>query len=229
MPDQPAAGTGTVLTGTGTGTVTPADARTYLSDFVSDPESLKALPDDHVVSWHGKVSQRVARDVDAAKPKPTVIPDKYDLKLPDQSLLDAKALDGIAATAKAMGLPQDQAAKLVEHTEAAVTAYVNASADQFRALSVKWAEDLKQHPTLGGQSFAANADLAKRVVDRFATPDLKTILNETGYGNHPALFAFMVNVGKAMKEDALVLAGSGANGNGSLASKFYDHPTSQPT
>jgi hypothetical protein len=208
--------------------VTPADARTYLADFVPDPTTLTALADADVVAWHGKVNGRVQKDVEAAKPTAPVIPDKYDLKLPEKSLLDGRALESVAATAKALGLPQDAASKLVEHTEAAVSAYVEATANQWRAKTQQWQTDLKAHPTVGGEGFSANMDLAKRMVDKYGSTELKQALEETGYGNFPALVEFVVKIGKAAKEDQLVHAGTQNGRTGDPLTKFYDHPTSQP-
>lgn len=41
--------------------VTPADARTFLSDFVADPTTLESMSDADVVSLHGRVSEGVTK------------------------------------------------------------------------------------------------------------------------------------------------------------------------
>ena len=42
-------------------TVTAADARTFVADFVPDPDGLKSMPDDKVVEYHTRVTQALTK------------------------------------------------------------------------------------------------------------------------------------------------------------------------
>lgn len=59
--------------------VDAATARTFLQDFAHDPEALKALPDDKVVEWHG----RVTAGLDKVRPAGGKWPEKWREEMAD--------------------------------------------------------------------------------------------------------------------------------------------------
>jgi len=64
--------------------------------------------------------------------------------------------------------------------------------------------------------------VAKKALDSFGTPELRTLLNESGIGNHPELIRFMVRAGKAISSDTFVAGERGAAGaRRDLASNLY--------
>jgi hypothetical protein len=68
---------------------------------------------------------------------------------------------------------------------------------------------------------------ALKARERFSTPALRQLLNETGFGNHPEVIKFFAKVGKAMREDAFHPPGSPpAPPEQPLENKFY--PTTSP-
>ena len=44
---------------------------------------------------------------------------------------------------------------------------------------------------------------ARRAIERFGTPALRQLLNETGLGNHPEMVRLAVRVGRALAEDSV--------------------------
>lgn len=162
-----------------------------------------------------------------AKPEATaattapVIPDKYDLKLPDGSLLNAKAVERIAAYAKAQRLTNEQAQSVLDTEHKAVASFIDGQIGELEARATAWATEAKADKEFGGDAFPQNMEYAKRAVDKYATPGLKQILNETGLGNHPEMLRVFYRIGKAMKEDSVVVPGSQAGQRPSMAERFY--------
>lgn len=136
--------------------------------------------------------------------KPAV-PEKYELKLPEGSQLDAAHVEKVAAYAKERGLSNEQAQAVLERESQAVSGFIEGSQNQLKEQSTKWVEELKQDKDVGGDSFNKSAELAKRFVSRFGDDSLKDALDQTGLGNHPGLFKMIVRAAKLMSEDQLVL------------------------
>jgi hypothetical protein len=135
-------------------------------------------------------------------------PKEYTLDLPENSQLDASAVDRIASFAKERGLTKDQAQELLSMESNAVSKFAEAQAEQVKVRVDGWKADVKLDKELGGEAYEKNVELAKRVVERFATEDFKKALNETGLGNHPELVRVFFKIGKSMAEDQLVIPGS---------------------
>lgn len=135
-------------------------------------------------------------------------PKEYTLALPEESPLDDSAVQRIAAEAKERGLTQEQAQELLNRESEAVSGYAKAQSEAFKQAVDGWKSQIENDKELGGAEYAKNAELAKRVVDRFATEEFKKALNETGFGNHPELFRVFFKIGKAMAEDQLVMPGA---------------------
>lgn len=135
-------------------------------------------------------------------------PEKYDLKLPEKSALDASAIERIAAYAKEQGLTNEEAQGLLEIESEAVSRYAQAQAEQVKSKVEGWKADVRKDKEIGGEAFEKNVELAKRVVERFASEDFKKALNETGLGNHPELVRVFFKIGLAMADDSLVQSGA---------------------
>src|SRR5688572_20896218 len=63
------------------------------------------------------------KQVEAPKEQKPVVPEKYDLKLPEGSLLEAAQMEKISAYAKEKGLSNEQAQELLERENDAVSGY----------------------------------------------------------------------------------------------------------
>lgn len=132
------------------------------------------------------------------------VPEKYDLKLPEGSLLEEGAIERISAFAKQKGLTNDQAQSLLEEQNSAVSGYQGRIMEAHNKQVDAWAKEVEADPEVGGENYKKNVELASRVVKRFGDEELVKQLNKTGYGNYPGLVKLMTRIGKAMSEDQLV-------------------------
>lgn len=146
-------------------------------------------------------------------------PESYDLKLPENAILTTT--ESVAEFAKAQNYTQEQAQAALEYANSQVKEYHDGLLTQSQEKRAEWKTQAETDSEYGGEAFKANAELASRAVERFASSELKTILNESGYGNHPELVRMFVNIGKAMGEDNFESGNKGGTQNTDLASRIY--------
>ena len=160
-------------------------------------------------------SEKAAEDAKNKKP------DSYELKLPEGSKLSKAEADEIASYAKEQGLSQEQAQKQLERESKLVAGFEAKSLEQLKEATGQWLEAVKTDKEIGGEGFAKNAELAKRVVTRFGTPEFKAELERTGLGNHPELVRIFTRIGHSMSDDQFVMPGTQSTPKPDMATRFY--------
>lgn len=193
-------------------TKTPAQDTTEVGSGASGNEAQADAKAPAEATKPEASAQEAKPESKAPEAEKPVVPEKYDLKLPDGSQLDAKAIEKVASYAKEKGLTNEQAQALLERENTAVAEFAERQKQEVKAKLESWVNDVKADKEIGGDAFNANAELAKRVIERYATPEFKATLDETGLGNHPELVRVFVRIGRAMAEDQLVLPGKDAAG-----------------
>lgn len=150
-----------------------------------------------------------------------VVPEKYELKVPESSSINQSHLDKISEYAKQKGLSNDEAQALVDREHEVVESFKAHQQEQFTERKNQWLEEVKNDKELGGENISETAILTKRAMDHFASDALKAELDSTGYGNHPELVRMLSKIGKAMSNDNRISSGTGPKTHQSLSSKFY--------
>ena len=172
----------------------------------------------------GKPAEGAPKADPPAEQKPSV-PEKYELKMPEGSPLEAGHLEKISAYAKGKGLSQEQAQALLERESEAVAGFAKAQKDNYEKTVDEWAKQTESDPEVGGENYKKNVELASRVIKRFGSETLIKALNDTGYGNHPELVRAFTRIGKAMSEDQLVIPGTQPAPKASIEDRFYGSKT----
>jgi hypothetical protein len=151
------------------------------------------------------------------------IPEKYELKLPENSILKAEQLEKIASFAKERGFSQEHAQALVEREHSVLSEFVQAQTQKMEQIPQQWYEASKADKEFGGneEAFQRNAELAKRVVHKFGGEEFMKELDRTGFGNHPELLRVFYRIGKSMAEDQLVMPNAQTGGDKSVTELFY--------
>jgi hypothetical protein len=157
---------------------------------------------------------------EGAKPKEEV---KYDLKLPEGTLLTQAEVDKIVSFAKDQGLSQESAQKLVEREHEILANYKNNQEQQFEQMREQWFKQVEGDTELGGDNLKATAEMARRALDKFAPDSLKKFFAESPYGNHPDVIRMFSKIGKAMQDDKIVLAGTQSPPSLSPVDVMYDN------
>lgn len=171
-----------------------------------------------------KTDDQKAADEAAAKAaeeaaKAAGAPEKYEaFAAPEGTALDAAVMTEFETAARELNLPQDAAQKLIDKMAPVMAKQQTTQLEQLRT---DWAAQSTSDKEFGGDKLPENLGFARKALDTFATPELKTILNDTGLGNHPELVRFMVRAGKAISEDRIVTGGAPASANRSAAEVLY--------
>jgi hypothetical protein len=152
-----------------------------------------------------------------AKPTEPVVPETYDLKMPEGVELDQAATTEFTAIAKELKLDQAAAQKLADIG----AKMAQRQADAHAQLVETWTEQVKTDKEIGGDKLAENLGVARKAIDTFGSPELKALLNSTGLGNHPEVVKLAFKVGKAISEDRFVTGAPKSNASNDPAKKLF--------
>jgi hypothetical protein len=151
------------------------------------------------------------------KPTEPVVPEAYDLKMPEGVELDQAATTEFTAIAKELKLDQAAAQKLADIG----AKMAQRQADAHAQLVETWTEQVKTDKEIGGDKLAENLGVARKAIDTFGSPELKALLNSTGLGNHPEVVKLAFKVGKAISEDGFVSGSPKGNTTNDPAKKLF--------
>lgn len=161
------------------------------------------------------------KPVDGAEPaaddKP-VVPEKYEFTAPDGTQLNPDVIGKFEGVAKELGLSQEAAQKVVDAMAPQLAA---AQAAQFESVKTEWANSARADKEFGGDKFAENLSVAKKALDAFGTPELATLLNETGLGNHPEIIRAFYKAGQKISGSNFVPGGASGAAPVSAAATLY--------
>lgn len=141
---------------------------------------------------------------EAKKEVKPAAPERYELKLPEGSLLGDTLLEKTASFAKERGFSNEHAQAVVEHTNSVFASLIEEEKKALEAQSEKWVESCRTGK-FGGDAFKENAAAVERLVAAYGSQDFKELVNQTRLGNHPALWEFLASIAQASKEDKAVM------------------------
>ncbi len=86
-----------------------------------------------------------------------------------------------------------------------------------------WENSLRNDPEIGGTNFNANVLCAQRGLGYLdETGQVRAILEQTGYGSHPAVVKMFIKAGQGLEDDTLVRSGRGQGKSAvPLAERIY--------
>jgi len=150
-----------------------------------NPDNLISLPQEGE-SWDNLFNQ-------IGRPEK---PDGYDFGDDDG------VLDDYREFAHQTGLTQDQAENILN--------LYGDIQEQEHNQHVKDLEDLELDTKINlqkewGNKYEGKVDMATRAFAQFTSPELRTIINKTGLGNHPEMIRAFSKIGESLGEDSLVV------------------------
>ena len=153
---------------------------------------------------------------------PEGAPDKYEFNAkvadaPDE--LDPEVLTAFGEVAKELNLPQEAAQKVLDKVAPVIQAK---QAKVLEEVKAGWVSDSQADKEFGGENLNDNLEVAKSALDAFGNQALKSLLVETGFGNHPEIIRFMYRAGKAISEDSYVGNSEGADYSGNNGPKDFN-------
>lgn len=142
---------------------------------------------------------------------------EYEFKAPEGSELDPGVMKEFGSLAKELNLSQDAAQKIVERMAPSMSKSMTA---RINALRVQWEEASRNDPEFGGQNFEANLKGINRAYGEFTTPELRTLLQDSGLNNHPEMLRLFNKIAKATGESRYI-RGDAVREREDAARKFY--------
>jgi hypothetical protein len=133
-------------------------------------------------------------------------PEKYEFSTPEGVELDQSVLGKFSEVAKKHNLTQDVAQDILSEMAPQLAAQ---QAEQFQAIRTQWVDQAKADKEFGGDGLQENLAVAKKAMDAFGSPELRELLNKSGFGDNPEVVRFFYRAGKAISEDKLVVGGRG--------------------
>jgi hypothetical protein len=137
-------------------------------------------------------------------PPAKVVPEKYELKLPDGSPLDQSSISKISDAAKARGLSNEEAQNELNRESASAASYHSMLQAKVIENKAKWVSEVQSDPEIGGSKFDASVANAQRALNKYANPAFVQELNRTGMGDHPELVRTFARIGALLKDDVAV-------------------------
>lgn len=145
-------------------------------------------------------------------------PEKYaDFTVPEGIEVNKPMLEDFKVLAKELDLTQEKAQKLVDFQAKYVKGIDAGLLKTFNETITTWKKETVQEL---GADYKKELVYAGKAIDKFGTPELRQLLNQTGVGNHKELVKFFVKIGKSVSEDTFV-DGKNKTGKKSDAELFY--------
>jgi hypothetical protein len=145
-------------------------------------------------------------------------PEKYEFKAPEGQVFDAKVIGAFSEVAKELNLSNESAQKVLDKVAPALA---EKQAELVETAKAEWVETAKADKEFGGTKLDENLALAKKALDTFGSPELRTLLNDSGLGNHPEIIRAFYRAGKAISEDSFVSGTRGTSETKSIAQRMY--------
>lgn len=211
--------TGTTTTDTGT-TASAADASATTAAAAA-PDATAAVEQQTAATGTTEVKTGDAGTTEAKtegdQAKPQGAPEKYEFKAEG---FQPEVLTEFEGIARELNMPQESAQKLLDKMGPKIA---QVQMENIQKVQAEWTQQAQTDKEFGGEKLQENLAVAKKALDTFGSPELRTLLNESGLGNHPELIRAFVRAGKAISEDKFVPAGSGKGPQGStdLSARLY--------
>lgn len=157
----------------------------------------------------------------------------YDLKLPENSVLDETAIERTVANARKQGLSSEAAQSQLEFLNTEVAQRETAFLESNKPGGAEWTTRVNtwegqalKDPEIGGtpEKLQETVAVAKRVLSEVFPPSVAAFLHETGYGSHPDIIKGLAKIGKMTSEGSFIPGNSTVTPQKTDAEKMYDHP-----
>jgi hypothetical protein len=190
--------------------------------MTNTPES--RTPTGEIID-QSKPVESVADKVEAEPAKEPIAgpPEKYDFKAVEGKALDSDAITAATPVFKELGLTQDQAQKLVDLQSSLVQKAENAIVKRVSDMREAWRADVaKAFPNID-QTKADIGRMFSQLPQDIVT-DLKSAMDLTGAGDHPAFVKAFHKLSEFFKEGSFV-SGRGPSPAGQSANGSVPRPT----
>ena len=175
----------------------PATTPAPTSEVVAEPQQPPTEVDETP-----KAAEPVTDDIPKPKDAPGA-PSEYEFKPPEGQPIEESVLDAFKTSARELNLTNDGAQSILDSVLPKIQ---EAAQENLVRIRGEWQEMSKADSEIGGDSFPANVAIANTALDKFCSPEMKSLLIESGFADHPEFVRSYYRIGKAISEDT-ILAG----------------------
>lgn len=145
------------------------------------------------------------------------VPEKYEYEVPDT--WDEAYKAKVESIARENKLSNEQMKKFAEIAQNEHQAFIEARKKSMEA----WEHELKQDQDFSSKNFNTAVQYARMGLEHIDTNgELKKVLEESGYGSHPAVVRAMYKIGKMLDNDKIVGKGGGNTNEVPLWDRLYN-------
>lgn len=149
---------------------------------------------------------------------PAITPESYGDFDTGGLPVDQAQADAFKALAAKVGLSKEAAQQLVSFR----AEQIKAESAAREAMAAEWVNTAKTDKEYGGANFTKSLAIADRGLAQFGTPELRTLLEQTGLGNHPEMVRFAYRAGLTVTEPGPVGATAPAGADSAVSTEdFY--------
>lgn len=130
----------------------------------------------------------------------------YDFQMPEGYELDKTVVDELKPILSKFKVGKDEAQSLVDLHVKALQNQQKKIQDAWLTQEKSWLETVGQDAELSNPQ---NQLIALQAVKVYATPELRTLLEETRLGSHPEMVRLFMKIGKSISEDSSVIGSTG--------------------
>jgi hypothetical protein len=168
--------------------------------------------------------------------EPPVAPVTFELKMPEETPLDASVTEKVIGLAKAAGITDSTHAQaILDALHGEAVAILTDAVEAGKPGGVLWTRNVEgweksalADAEIGGTPDALMAHVAKaqQVVAKYGTPELKAMADELGIGSHPEFVRLLSRVHRALGEDRMVQGEPPAPKSKSRAERMFPNAAS---
>jgi len=164
----------------------------------------------------------VQQEQPAEVSEPEGAPESYEFQAIEGADLeiDSAPVQAFSEIAKDLNLTQEQAQSVLDKVAPALR---QQNDDYINEVRSEWVESVKSDPEIGGDKLQENLGKAVRVLDAFGTPELKSLLGETGLGDNPEIIRFLVRAHQDIGEDRFLTGSQSDKEQPFSAQDFYNN------
>ena len=193
-----------------------ADEEVIVEEQVEEPAAEETTEEPVVAEESGEEQSKTLLSGDGGDGEgdgqSTGAPEEYEFTPPDGIEIDPDKLEAFGEYAHSLGLSQDQFQKLIEYDIERSANAQRSMAEAYGERISAWADATKVDKELGGEKLAENLGLAKKAMEKYASPALAKLIDSPsasnpdglGLGNHPEVIRLFYRVGKAISESELI-------------------------
>jgi hypothetical protein len=148
---------------------------------------------------------------------PPVVPEKYDIKVPDGITLDEKLVSEFTNVAKELKLTNEQAQKLVDLQTKGALDHAQKITSDYNSTVESWKKETLEKL---GPKHGEEIGYANKFLDKFANSETRQLLIDTGLANNYNIMNTLIKAGKAIAEDRLTDGHGSANGSKKSAAEI---------